>query len=191
MWAKGSPSLIFPHITLGLCQFFSSSEQLLCYPRFVHTQAYTVMGVRISTSSQAIPTPNYPAVCCSGSLTRLCNTPRKNVQVQKCHFGLWVSLNASLCRGRATTKALSWPAFLTAPGPCLSWAHSKGLLSFACHHTTITYLTHPWQPTRFPFTNSCLNNTKELRLCQKVALWEGKLEGKWLSMQGSTDNTVL
>lgn len=28
-----------------------------------------------------------------------------------------------------------------------------------------------------------LNNTKELRLRQKVALWEGKLEKKWLSMQ--------
>ena len=28
-----------------------------------------------------------------------------------------------------------------------------------------------------------LNNTKELKLCQKVALWEGKLEKKWLSMQ--------
>lgn len=37
----------------------------------------------------------------------------------------------------------------------VSLAHSEELLSFACHHTTITHLTHPWQPTHFPFTNSC------------------------------------
>lgn len=152
---KGSPSV--PHITQGLCRVFSFSEQLPCHPRYLYIpQALTVMGVRMSTSSQAIPTPNYSAVCCSGSLTRLQHTMEKFQEVQVCHFGLWVSFNASLCRGRATTKALSWQAFLTALGPWLSWAHSKELLSFACHHTTITYLTHPWQPTRFPFTNSCV-----------------------------------